>query len=388
MEPRQLFNALFVGPGQSIQAAINLAHPGDTIRIKAGIYVGQLVIPASKCGLTLTTYDCGQVVVKAPPTVSGTGAILEDAGAKNVDIEGLTITGPSAGIKYGILIDGNGSASLCGLHVTNTQDVVLTLDASAGIGIGVTSGYAWINNTTVDNYERAGIRIGPMEDSAANPIFTPGSCGAWADISHTWVNGIGPSSVVLQNGIEFTFGAGGSVDRSVVGNNIYTPQTIAGTGIFALDAGLVSISNSTVYNCDENVVIDAGNNQYGGSFGARVCNVESFGATFDGVDLVDGARAAILTGIDSHDNGWDGIYVDSVSTCNIIRDSKFCNNGLYDAEDDTYNSGLPVKNFSAGTLNTWYDNAIGTSNDPNLLKKAGGHGHRQDCDWHRGWFCG
>jgi pectin methylesterase-like acyl-CoA thioesterase len=43
----------------SIQAAINAAGPGDTIRVRSGVYDGPLTIPAGKDGLVLRGEQTG-----------------------------------------------------------------------------------------------------------------------------------------------------------------------------------------------------------------------------------------------------------------------------------------------------------------------------------------
>ena len=70
----------------TIASAIALAGPGDTIRISAGLYSEQLVIPPSKAGLQLK--GAGNVLID--PTGVGPGAALTIE-APNVTIESVTI---------------------------------------------------------------------------------------------------------------------------------------------------------------------------------------------------------------------------------------------------------------------------------------------------------
>lgn len=83
----------------TIQAAVTAAAPGDTIRIRPGVYFENVVIPASKTGLTITQFKCedrGRVIIDARP--GGIGGIGLDVEANNVTIRCLTIRHATDGI--------------------------------------------------------------------------------------------------------------------------------------------------------------------------------------------------------------------------------------------------------------------------------------------------
>src|SRR5712692_2967709 len=78
----------------TIQAAVNAAMPGDTIKVCAGTYMEQVTIPAGKDNLTLFSAPDLQAVIKAPLVMTGPEAIVRVNGAYNVTIRHFTITGP------------------------------------------------------------------------------------------------------------------------------------------------------------------------------------------------------------------------------------------------------------------------------------------------------
>ncbi len=97
--------ALNVGSGgqyKSINEAVNAAQPGDTITISAGTYTENVIVTKS---VTITAVSPGSTVVKAAD-VSKDVFLVQ---AKNVRVEGLTITGGASGV-----------------HIQNTSKCVVT----------------------------------------------------------------------------------------------------------------------------------------------------------------------------------------------------------------------------------------------------------------------
>jgi hypothetical protein len=104
-----------VSPGQSIQAAVNTANAGDTVRVLAGTYA-QKVLISGKTG-TASAF----ITIKADPNVILSGSGLTPSGReglitiKNYDyvrVEGFAVSGLSSRGRTtpgGILIEGNGS---------------------------------------------------------------------------------------------------------------------------------------------------------------------------------------------------------------------------------------------------------------------------------------
>src|SRR5215217_5871911 len=150
-----------VGPGESIQKAVNAAHPGDTIVVR-GVHREDVVI--RKDGIKLRGED--DAVIEAPPRakadspcskVFGPEAIcvlgdvnlktatLTGSRVRDVSISGFTIRGfnqkPNKGIASTIVIDvwGARNATVEGNHVVG----------NLGAGIGIDG--EGLNNTIIRN---------------------------------------------------------------------------------------------------------------------------------------------------------------------------------------------------------------------------------------------
>lgn len=119
-----------VSPGQSIQAALNSAVAGDTVRVLAGTY-RQKVRVSGKSGaagafITIKA-DPGVVLSGSGLTPSGREGLITIKNSNYIRIEGFEVAGLRSGSKHtpvGILIEGNGS----NLQIVNNRihDIVQT----------------------------------------------------------------------------------------------------------------------------------------------------------------------------------------------------------------------------------------------------------------------
>ena len=130
---------------------------------------------------------------------------------------------------YGILVGGGAALSLT--NSTVEQIGAYPLNGCQG-GVGVQVGFAptdqiglaSLSGDTVETYQKNGITVdGP---------------GSYGDIVNTVVTGDGPTPAIAQNGIQFSFGATGSVTHSTITGNNYTGTGGASsTGILVFGGG-------------------------------------------------------------------------------------------------------------------------------------------------------
>lgn len=327
----------------TIQAAVTAAGPGDTIKVCPGTYVEQVIIPASKNGLKLRSERKEAAIIKAPAVMVDEKAIVRVSGATGVTIESFTISGPGGGpcdsIRYGVRVDGGGSASILDNHITMIRD---TPFSGCQNGIGVLAGRfsegqvgsATIERNTIDEYQKGGV-----------VISGPGSTG---DVGHNTIIGVGPTATIAQNGVQISGDATGEVHHNDISDNIYSPQTFASAGVLLFDPGVVSVSNNSLANNDESIyVIDTA--------GAVVSHNDITGSTFDGIGL-DNADNNTISHNTVSDSGYDGIYVFSTSTGNDFEHNRLYDNAEHDAHDESVGTG------TGGTANTWEHNNCTTDN--------------------------
>ena len=385
LEGRVALSTLRVGAAETyhtIQAAVTAAHSNDTILVDPGTYQEQVTIGAGKNGLELESVKPLAAVIQAPAVLTGDGAIVHDAGAKNIEIDGFTIQGPSAGSSgrlFGILIDHGGSATLTDNHITAIRNDPLSGNQE-GIGIQVgnnlenQSGSAVIEHNTIDDYQKGGIVV-EHTDSAA-------------EVEGNTVAGVGPTAVIAQNGIQISDGANAEVSGNRVSGNVFTGASDMATGILLFKPGKVVVDHNTVFNNDAGVyalgakdpVIDhndiSGNTSDGidldGTTGARLTFNYVTGNGNDGIALFNTSTNNTIDHNHSTNNGNDGVFVELGSSGNRFTHNILRGNTLFDAEDDTIGSG------TAGTANRWDDNDCLTDNKNGGLCQDHHHAHNDE----------
>ena len=314
----------------SIQAAVTAATADDTIRVCAGTYAEQVLIPGSKNNLTLHSVSHWRAIIKAPPVMPDlTLAIVRVSSSQNVTIRGFEISGPGSNIcnslRYGVRVDTGGSANIIGNHIVDIRDLPPPPNVSGcqnGVAILVgrtaesTTGSALIEGNVIERYQKNG----PTVDNT----------GSFARITHNVIRGVGPTATIAQNGIQVSRGADAIVEHNWVADNTYTlAPAFGGTGVLLFNPRSVSVAHTTSVRSDDN-------------FGL-------YGTT--------GATIAYDKGEDS--TFFDGIFVDSDATNNQISHGHFLDNAMFDCED------LSVGMGTGGTANFWTNNHGETENPPN-----------------------
>jgi len=131
----------------SLQAALDGAGPGDTVRAGSVRLEGPLRVPP---GVTLLGAGQGETIVVAPTDM--VGVVAETGGAAETRVRGLTVE--SAG-RAGILVTGDGAIRVEEVDVTATR----------GIGIGA-EGSSWVRIADVT-------LAGPVTRESADTILEP-----------------------------------------------------------------------------------------------------------------------------------------------------------------------------------------------------------------------
>jgi len=159
--------SLYVGPGESIQDAINNAVAGDTIMLSKGTYVENITIPADKTGLTISGKGAKKTVIEsdggnlnrkfAPAGVPAD--IIVDIFAADVTIRKLAIVHPAGETDkrdIGVFFRPpavNGSLTKCEIARYRTGFLEPTAPGSRGLLIFRATGISIVKNDFEGNYE-------------------------------------------------------------------------------------------------------------------------------------------------------------------------------------------------------------------------------------------
>jgi parallel beta-helix repeat protein len=372
---------LYVPPGRNckdpgyakIQQAVDASAPGDTILVCPGTYTEQVKIDPAHSRITLRSTEVWAAIIKAPPVLAMTEAVVHVNGARDVGILGFTITGNGTascgppGVAAGVLVNYKGSALIAGNHVTGIGDATQPLGGCQdGIGIQIgsytlsggmsTPGTAAILYNLIDRYQKGGIVVNE-----------PGSYGL---VDSNRVKGVGATTRIAQNGIQIGYYAHADVQNNAVSDNIYTDPTgpadlYDSSGILLTDLADdgVRIRNNRVYQNDNGIWLT----------GSEITDVANgYGPTQN----IRVEKNEIWSNVHS------GLFADEFTLQNRIKNNRSLNNGSpangdYDCRDEAPPS--PAQN----TFNYWIDN-IGKTENKEILcsedKHSDGHhdGHGGD----------
>jgi hypothetical protein len=334
----------------SIQAAVDAALPGSTIKVCRGTYLEQVTIPAGKDDLTLFSEGDLQAVIKAPVVMTDPKAIVLVEGAHDVTLRHFTITGPGGGgcdsLRYGVRVDSGGSATITGNHITHIRDAIPS-GCQNGVGVLIgrnfeaTYGSGTIVHNLIDDYQKGGIVVDGQLPPDGGGFLAPTTAPppvSHAEVAYNEVDGIGPTALIAQNGIQISRGAIANVHHNVVQDNVYSPATTTGEGILLYQV----TSSETTVNHNE-----VRNNS-------------------DGIGLYT-TRNVEVGWNHSHDNApYDGLFADSDTAHNTIEHNLLKGNAEFDCDDV---SGGPY-NAPAFVANPWIQDLGYTEFRAGLCKHA------------------
>lgn len=254
----------------TIQAAVNDASPGDTIKVCAGTYDEQVVItsPVKLKG------ENGAIVMPSPMTANTTSlatgnpiaAAILVMNTTNVTVEGLTVDGDDSGIFCGPNMIGvfyrNASGKIKDVAVRNMKSLPGGEGCQSGLGIFVQSGDGGTSKVAVETCS--------VHDYQKNGITGNGS-GTDIKVKGCVVTGIGSTPGAAQNGIQIGFGATGQIEENTVINHIWARCTSVSscdwvaTNILIFDANNVKIAKNTAGKSQVGIYLQGNNGKVEGN---------------------------------------------------------------------------------------------------------------------------
>lgn len=199
---------------------------GDDLTADARVFVEQVSVSKS---ITLTGAGVGASIIQAPASLTpAIGAALFTISGDGVvaHVSNFTLAGPGDGVcgalRAGIAVHGGAQAEIHHNEIREMRNEPLQACAQGvGIAVGNTSlaspGVATIAHNYITGYQKAGVVVS--------------GAGAHATLTNNRIEGAGPTGVLVQNGVQVSYGATATITGNTITGHAFTPFSLVSTGI-------------------------------------------------------------------------------------------------------------------------------------------------------------
>lgn len=221
----------------SIQLAVTLANPGDTIIVCDGVYTETVTINKD-----LRLLGSGNAVIQAP--AAPLTDLVTITGAVRVVMTQFIVSGPGNGgcgsIQAGIRVRDDATLDLSYTEIRDLRDAQFSgCQNGEAIRIGMRGDSSEPGHATLDNV----IAVGFQKNG-----ITVNGAGSTANIMNVTVRGAGETAVIAQNGIQVSRGASATISTSTIRDHIYGPSGTVACGLLIFDANGVNDDTNIYLN--------------------------------------------------------------------------------------------------------------------------------------------
>jgi hypothetical protein len=339
----------------TIQAAIDAAAPGDTIRVCRGVYAEQPFIRRDKVGLVVRSLPAraAEIVppaggmVLAPVTEDPRALALVKIRAEDVLFRDFRLSGPLTPSDLNEACAGPGEKVFAGIDVlaapgtrldgNHLTDMVVdcsSIDGSRPSGVGVT--VRGFGRTVVDRSHITGSTVGILFDDG---------------------DGTAQRNVIVGQGRAVGAGIRLFVSSAKLQANDIS-ATNAGVDVFS---SFVRVFGNHLH--DNDLGFDA-DQQVAGELRANHVVGNTSGIFLRGVPQngVENNLHVRRNRVVLNTNFGIAVFADRRLSTYLLEDNRALDNGLFDCFDETRGDG------TAGTANTWRDN-VGVKDSPNVCRR-------------------
>ncbi len=378
------------------------AMSNGTIHLLAGVYLGQ-IHPIGYTNFTIIGAGPDSTIIRAPSTTmphiyfaGGPNRPILFIHSSTAHISNLTIDGDARGANNSRMIGvafWNSAGSLDNVRIINVRDTPLNSNQQ-GVGVSVNHNdanqyYLSVNNVTISGFQKNGTS------------FT--GAGTSVDCDSLNVIGQGPTAVVVQNGIQYSSGAIGTITNSSVSGIAWTGAVYVAASILMFQAATVDIVNTSTTNGQAGVYsIDTDGSITSGRFeaslvpssvakiGIRLNSSSSALARVSDIPQVYEEQAE--SGNRSGGRTLDDNETFTISDVEIVGDAATGSVGMYayvdggnlnlsfaNSEISNWARGVDISRVSTGTIATASITGNRLSNTVNTFDNTSGHYWESNC---------